>query len=270
MTLLEVDSLSITTTNGTRLVDSASFRLDRGEALGIVGESGSGKSLSCRAVLGIVSEALTVDAVGIRFDGIDLMHATTATWRGIRGTKIGAVFQDPGAYLNPSIPVGRQLAEVHRVKRGLSRHDARAVAVQGLGELGLVAPERVATRLPRELSGGMLQRVMIAIAIAESPDLLIADEPTTALDVTVQAEVLDVLDDLRTTRGVAILFVSHDLPVVARVCDQILVMRHGRIVEHGTATAVLGDPNDSYTRSLLADHAEYSLDRFVVPEVAHV
>lgn len=269
MTLLEVDSLSITTTDGTRLVDSASFRVERGEALGIVGESGSGKSLSCRAVLGIVPDALTVNAAGIHFDGTDLMHATPSTWRGIRGTRIGAVFQDPGAYLNPSIPVGRQLAEVHRVKRGLSRHDAQDATIHGFGDLGLVDPERVVTRLPRELSGGMLQRVMIAIAIAESPDLLIADEPTTALDATVQAEVLDVLDDLRTTRGVAILFVSHDLPVVAQVCDQILVMQHGRIVEQGTAAQVLHDPEHTYTRTLLADHAEYGLDRFLVTEAAH-
>lgn len=270
MTLLEVDSISITTPTGARLVDSASFQVDRGEALGIVGESGSGKSLSCRAVLGIVPEALDVDAVGIRFDNADLLHASPSVWRGIRGTRIGAVFQDPGAYLNPSIPVGRQLAEVHRIKRGLSRHDARSASVAGFGDLGLVDPERVARRLPRELSGGMLQRVMIAIAIAESPDLLIADEPTTALDVTVQAEVLDVLEDLRTTRGVAILFVSHDLPVVARVCERILVMQHGRIVEQGSASQVLHTPEHPYTRALLADHAEYGLDRFLVPESAHV
>ncbi|MFC5434243.1 ABC transporter ATP-binding protein [Microbacterium suwonense] len=270
MTLLQVDSLSIMAPNGARLVDSASFHVDPGEALGIVGESGSGKSLSCRAVLGIVPSPLAVEAVDIRFDGGDLLHATPSTWRAIRGTRIGAVFQDPGAYLNPSIPVGRQLAEVHRVKRGLARQDARDAAVAGFGELGLVDPERVARRLPRELSGGMLQRVMIAIAIAESPDLLIADEPTTALDVTVQAEVLDVLEDLRATRGVAILFVSHDLPVVAQVCERILVMQHGRIVEQGTATQVLHDPEHPYTRGLLSDHAEYGLDRFLVAEAAHV
>lgn len=270
MTLLDVSALSITTGSGDRLVDDVSFSVARGEALGIVGESGSGKSLSCRALLGIVPSSLSVAAERIEFDGRSLSSASATQWRGIRGTRIGAVFQDPGAYLNPSIPVGRQLAEVHRVKRGLSRRDALAAAVRGFGDLGLVDPERVVRCLPRELSGGMLQRVLIAIAIAESPDLLIADEPTTALDVTVQAEMLDVLDDLRASANLAILFVSHDLPVVARLCERILVMQHGRIVESGPASQVLHAPEHPYTRALLADHAEYSLDRHLSQEVAGV
>lgn len=270
MTLLEVSHLSIRTAQGALLVDDVSFTVDRGETLGLVGESGSGKSLSCRSVLGIVPDALSVTTSRLRFGGIDLQAATSAQWQVIRGTRIGAVFQDPGAHLNPSVPVGRQLAEVHRVKRGLRRTDARAAAVRGLGDLGLVAPERMFHALPHELSGGMLQRVLLAIAIAESPELLIADEPTTALDVTVQAEVLDVLADLRATTGLAILFVSHDLPVVAHLCDRIHVMRNGRIVESGDSAVVLRSPSHEYTRSLIAAHGEYGLDRARTPEVARV
>lgn len=270
MTLLEVSHLTITTPAGTALVDDLSFHLDRGETLGIVGESGSGKSLSCRAVLGIVPEPLNVAAERIDFAGADLQSATTAQWRQIRGTKIGAVFQDPGAYLNPSLTVGRQLAEVHRHKRGLRRRQAWDAAVRGFGDLGLVSPEIVAHRFPHELSGGMLQRVLLAIAIAESPELLIADEPTTALDVTVQADVLDVLSDLRASTGLAILFVSHDLPIVAHLCDRIHVMQHGRAVESGQSENVLSSPTHAYTRSLLAAHAEYGIDRIRHKEVEHV
>ncbi|MGM7668257.1 ABC transporter ATP-binding protein [Microbacterium sp. A93] len=270
MTLLEVSGLTITTPAGLALVNDVSFRLERGEALGIVGESGSGKSLSCRAVLGIVPEPLNVTADRIDFDGTDLRAATATQWQRIRGTRIGAVFQDPGSFLNPSISVGRQLAEVHRVKNGRRRREAWASAIRGLGDLGLVAPERVVRRFPYEMSGGMLQRVLLAIAIAESPDLLIADEPTTALDVTVQAEVLDVIADLRATTGLAVLFVSHDLPVVAHLCDRIQVMQHGRTVESGASADVLQAPAHPYTRALLTAHAEYGLDRFLRPEVAHV
>lgn len=269
MTLLKVSHLTITTDDALTLVDDVSFDVERGEALGIVGESGSGKSLSCRAVLGIVPESLNVAAAGIVFDGVDLVTATAARWRQTRGTRIGAVFQDPGSYLNPSISVGRQLAEVHRLKNGRRRRDAWATAITGLGDLGLSSPELVARRLPHELSGGMLQRVLLAIAIAEAPELLIADEPTTALDVTVQAEVLDVIADLRATTGLAVLFVSHDLPVVAHLCDRIHVMQHGRVVESGASADVLSAPVHPYTQSLLTAHAEYGLDRFLRREVAH-
>jgi peptide/nickel transport system ATP-binding protein len=270
MTLLEVSHLSIRTTQGELLVDDISFAVARGETLGLVGESGSGKSLSCRSVLGIVPDGLSVTADRLQFGDVDLRIATSAQWQGIRGTRIGAVFQDPGAHLNPSVSVGRQLSEVHRVKRGLRRAQSRTAAVRGRGDLGLAAPERVFHALPHELSGGMLQRVLLAIAIAESPELLIADEPTTALDVTVQAEVLDVLAELRASAGLAILFVSHDLPVVAHLCDSIHVMRNGRIVESGDSAQVLRSPAHDYTRSLIAAHGEYGLDRARTPEIAHV
>jgi ABC-type dipeptide/oligopeptide/nickel transport system ATPase component len=268
--LLEIDGLRIHA-GATPLVDGVSLTLARGESLGIVGESGSGKSLTCRSVLGILPDGLSHTADRLALDGVDLRTLSPRAWRDVRGTRVGAVFQDPASYLNPSLTVGRQLVEVLRVKAGRPRRAARAEAVALFGRLGLRDPDLVAHRYPHELSGGMLQRVLIAIAIAESPDLLIADEPTTALDATVQAEVLDVLADLRRDRGLALLFVSHDLAVVAQVCERIVVMRHGRIVEAGATAEVLAAPQHPYTRALLTAHEEYGLDRFRDPaEVARV
>lgn len=267
--LLQIEGLRIRSADAD-LVAGVSLTVRRGESVGIVGESGSGKSLTCRAALGIVPETLEVTAERLTFDGVELDALTERRWRGIRGSRIGAVFQDPASYLNPSLTVGRQLAEVLRVKLGRSRRAARAESVALLDRLGLRDPARVATRYPHELSGGMLQRVLIAMAIIESPDLLIADEPTTALDATVQAEVLDVLADLRRESALALLFVSHDLAVVAQVCDRILVMRHGVVVEEGAVAEVLTAPQHPYTRSLIGAHREYGLDRVRDAEVAHV
>lgn len=270
MTLLDIRGLSIRTPDGHTLVDDVSFHIERGEILGIVGESGSGKSLSCRSALGIVPAPLETTAAHLVFDDIDLRSLTARQWRRLRGTRIGAVFQDPGSYLNPSLSVGRQLAEVHRVKLGLPRREAWTAAVRGLGDLGIVAPERVAHLLPKELSGGMLQRSLIAIAIAESPQLLIADEPTTALDATVQSEVLDVLHDLRDSTGLAVLFVSHDLAAVAGLCERLIVMQHGRIVEQGETNEVIAAPQHVYTQALLQAHAEYGLEHVLSPVLDHV
>lgn len=267
--LLEIRDLTISASSAI-LVDGVSLTVRRGESLGIVGESGSGKSLTCRAALGIVPDTLSVEAAAIAFEGADLRSLPEKAWRGVRGTRIGAVFQDPASYLNPSLTVGRQLAEVLRFKGGRSRLAASDEAVDLFRRLGLRDADTVYRRRPHELSGGMLQRVLIAIAIAEGPDLLIADEPTTALDATVQAEVLDVIDDLRRERGLALLFVSHDLAVVAQVCDRIVVMRHGRVVEEGAAADVLMSPQHAYTRSLLEAHHEYGLDRHLSKEGAHV
>jgi len=267
--LLRIEGLRIAS-GATPLVDDVSITVRRGESVGIVGESGSGKSLTCRAALGIVPSGLDVSADHLEFDGRALGDLGEREWRGVRGTRIAAVFQDPASYLNPSLTVGRQLSEVLRVKAGRSRREARAESIELFARLGLHDPQLVYGRRPHELSGGMLQRILIAIAIAEGPDLLIADEPTTALDVTVQAEVLDVLEDLRRERGLSLLFVSHDLAVVAQVCDRIVVMRHGSIVEEGAAAEVLAGPRHPYTRSLLEAHHEYGLDRHRGREAAHV
>jgi peptide/nickel transport system ATP-binding protein len=267
--LLEIRNLRISAEH-TPIVDGVDLVVHRGESVGIVGESGSGKSLTCRSVLGIVPPSLKVSADRLWFDGVDLRSLPERGWRAVRGTRIGAVFQDPASYLNPSLPVGRQIAEVLRVKLARPRAAARAGAIALLDRLGLTDPARVATRYPHELSGGMLQRVLLAIALAESPDLLIADEPTTALDATVQAEVLDILADLRRDGGLTLLFVSHDLAVVAQVCDRILVMKQGRVVESGATRSVLSAPRHPYTRALLAAHEEYGLDRFRTREDARV
>jgi ABC-type dipeptide/oligopeptide/nickel transport system ATPase component len=250
------------------IVHGISFALERGGALGIVGESGSGKSLTCRSLLGILPPGVHVTGGSIEFDGRDVTNLGYRQWQGIRGTEIGAVFQDPGSYLNPGIPVGRQLVEVLRVKLGMSRREASATAIESLRSLGLRSPELVSLQYPHELSGGMLQRVLIAIALAENPRVLIADEPTTALDVTVQAEVLDVLADLRERLDLSVILVSHDLAVVAQVCTEIVVLKDGVIVEAGPTARVLADPQHAYTQLLVENHARYGIERYLRPELA--
>ncbi|GAY12342.1 ABC transporter ATP-binding protein [Pseudonocardia sp. N23] len=260
--LLTVRDLSVHT-GDTPLVTGVDLTVARGATLGVVGESGSGKSLTCRSLLGILPPGLrNGDDTTITFDGTDLRALDARGWLGIRGTRIGAVFQDPASYLNPSITVGRQLAEVLRVRVGLGRRAARDRAVELLADMGLHEPARVYRQYPFELSGGMLQRVLIAVAICAEPDLLIADEATTALDVTVQAEVLDLLSDLQERTGLALILVSHDLAVVAQVCEEVVVMRDGVVVERGTAGDVLTAPAHAYTRSLVDAHARYGIERF--------
>ncbi|WP_240034777.1 ABC transporter ATP-binding protein [Glaciihabitans arcticus] len=269
--LLSVADLRIALPNGTELVRGVSFSVERGGSLGIVGESGSGKSLTCRAVLGIVPEGVAVTSGDLAFDGVDLRSLSYEQWMPLRGRRISAVFQDPGSYLNPSIPVGRQLAEALRASSVLTRKEARTRAVELFASLGLRDPHRVAGQYPHELSGGMLQRVLIAIAICADPQLLIADEATTALDVTVQAEVLDVLADLAVTRDLAIVLVSHDLAVVAQVCENVVVMRDGVIVEAGRTAEVLGNPQHEYTQLLVTDHERYGIENYLAArELLHV
>jgi peptide/nickel transport system ATP-binding protein len=267
--LLTVRDLVIDGPSGP-IVHGVSFSLPRRGTLGIVGESGSGKTLTCRALLGILPPATRVGSGSIEFDGQELSDLDYRGWQKLRGTSIAAVFQDPGSYLNPSIPVGRQLAEVLRVKTGLRRRAAVDRAIELFESMGLRRPELVYTQYPHELSGGMLQRVLIAIALSENPQLLIADEATTALDVTVQAEVLDVFAELRERRDLALILVSHDLAVIAQVCDQVVVVRNGRVVEAGDTSEVLRNPRHEYTRTLVADHARYGIEKYLAPEFARV
>jgi ABC-type dipeptide/oligopeptide/nickel transport system ATPase component len=252
---------------GRDVVRGVSFTLTPGAVVGIVGESGSGKTMTCRAVLGILPEHFTVTGGEIQLLGRDTAGFTGKQWTALRGSTVSAVFQDPASYLNPSIAVGSQVAEVVRVKKGLGRREARRRAVELLAAVRLRDPELVYRQYPHELSGGMLQRVLIAAAIAADPQVLIADEATTALDVTVQAEILDLLADLRARTGLALVVVSHDLAVVAQLCDEVLVMRHGEIVEQGPVGEILYDPRHEYTRMLIAEHESYGLDRFL--EVPH-
>ena len=245
------------------IVHGISFELAPGQVVGIVGESGSGKTLTCRAVLGILPDQLVVSGGSIRLAGRDLAELSVKQWTELRGSTISAVFQDPASYLNPSIQVGPQIAEVIRVKKKVRRREARDRALELLHSVQLRHPESVYGQYAYELSGGMLQRVLIAAAIAADPKVLIADEATTALDVTVQAEILDLLAELRERTGLAQVIVAHDLAVVAQVCDEVLVMRQGDVVEHGTTAEVLYRPQHEYTQLLIAEHEQYGLERFL-------
>jgi len=248
---------------GQDIVHGVSFELEPGRAVGIVGESGSGKTLTCRAALGILPPNLALSGGAIELAGRDLAGLTPRQWTDLRGATISAVFQDPASYLNPSIRVGPQLAEVIRVKKKASRRAARRRAIELLAAMHLRDPELVYGQYTFELSGGMLQRVLIAAAIAADPRVLIADEATTALDVTVQAEILDLLADLRDDAGLALVLVSHDLAVVAQLCDEVLVLRQGEVLEQGPTAEVLYRPRHEYTRLLISEHEQYGLDRFL-------
>ena len=249
--------------NDREIVHGVSFELPAGKVVGIVGESGSGKTLTCRAALGILPPHFRVSRGNVLIEGRDTSTLTTKEWTALRGSTISAVFQDPGSYLNPSIPVGSQVAEVLQVKKRLKRGEARLAALELLRAVHLRNPEVVYSQYRFQLSGGMLQRVLIAAAIAADPKILIADEATSALDVTVQAEILELLADLRERLGLAMVVVSHDLAVVAQLCDEVLVLREGQVVERGAMADVLYRPVHEYTRLLISEHELYGLDRFL-------
>jgi peptide/nickel transport system ATP-binding protein len=252
MTLLDIRNLRVTfatETGPVKAVRGVSFSLGR-ERLGIVGESGSGKTMTGRAVLRLVRPPGRIEADAMTFDGQDLIGASERDMRALRGKRIGMVMQDPKYSLNPVMTVGRQLTEGLRLRDGLGRSDATAKAIAALEAVRIRDPARVMDAYPHELSGGMGQRVMIAMMLIPEPDLLIADEPTSALDVTVQAEVLSILDALVRDRGMGLIFISHDLRLVARFCDRVLVMYKGMVVEEVQATNLLAAQHP-YTRGLL-------------------
>jgi ABC-type glutathione transport system ATPase component len=250
--LLSVDGLCVTAPGAVDVVRGVSFALQRDQTLGLVGESGSGKTLTCRAVLGALPAGCAATGGTIEFEGHDLRGLDERGWEQLRGAHIGAVFQDPASYLNPSLTVGHQLAEVLRVRGGHNRRAARQRALELLALMGLNRVEAVYRQVPSQLSGGMQQRVMLAIAISCDPALLVADEPTTALDVKTQRDVLVLLRSLRQRFGLSILFVSHDLEVVAELCDRIAVFYRGEIVEAGSTDRIINDPTHPYTRHLLS------------------
>ena len=252
MSLLDVRNLRVTfdtETGPVQAVRGVSFSLGR-ERLGIVGESGSGKTMTGRAVLRLIRPPGRIEADAMTFDGQDLLAASEREMRALRGKRIGMVMQDPKFSLNPVMTVGRQLTEGLRLRDGLGRADAATKALAALEAVQIRDPERVMDAYPHELSGGMGQRVMIAMMLIPEPDLLIADEPTSPLDVTVQAEVLTILDNLVRDRNMSLIFISHDLRLVARFCDRVLVMYKGRIVEEVAAGKLL-DAQHPYTRGLL-------------------
>ncbi len=242
-------------------VDGLSFTIAPGESLGLVGESGSGKSATSLALLRLLPPAATVSGQ-IEFDNRNLLAETDAAMRRIRGREIAMIFQEPMTALNPVMAVGAQIAEALRAHHPeLSRRDVKARTLAALHEVALPDPERRLTDYPHQFSGGQRQRILIAIALANRPRLLIADEPTTALDVTVQAQILDLLRTLQRTHGLALLFISHDLAVVSQIAHRVAVMQRGRIVEQATAPDLFRSPQHPYTRQLLASAPTLHTDR---------
>jgi oligopeptide transport system ATP-binding protein len=254
MPLLDVTDLrtSFRTRGGlVRAVDGVSFSLERGETLGIVGESGSGKSVTCYSLMGLVPQPPGVIEGGRAvFDGTDLLHCPPAAARDIRGRRIAMIFQDPMTSLNPYLRVSAQLIEPLLIHERISRRDALARGLAMLEAVGVNDASRRIHGYPHEFSGGMRQRVMIAMALITRPELLIADEPTTALDVTVQAQILELIRRLQREYGMAVIFITHDLGVVSGLCDRVQVMYAGRIVETAATTAVFRGPRHPYTRAL--------------------
>lgn len=234
------------------LVRGASFSIEKGQIVGLVGESGSGKTVTCMSVLGLGSRGVRISRGSVRVAGTELVGADAATLQRMRGGVVGTVFQDPLRSLNPLQRIGAQVTEAIALHQGGRRRDHRERAIHLLTEVGIPAPEQRLRMYPHELSGGLRQRVAIAMALANDPDLLIADEPTTALDVTVQAQVLEVIREATRGHGRAALLVTHDLGLVAEVADRILVMYAGQIVEQGTVDEVFARPQHHYTKGLLA------------------
>ncbi|MCI2415808.1 ABC transporter ATP-binding protein [Saccharopolyspora sp. K220] len=251
--LLDVSDLHVrfpTPDGPVHAVAGVSFAVSAGETVAVVGESGSGKSVSSLAVLGLLGSG-RISAGSVRLRGEELVGADRERLRLLRGPEIAMIFQNPTSSLDPLFTIGDQVIEALRVHQAMPRRAARARAVEMLREVGLPDPERRVRSYPHELSGGQQQRVMVAIALACEPALLIADEPTTALDVTVEAQILDLLRRMQREHGTALLFITHDMAVVAEMADRVVVMYAGRVVEHGPVTEVLRSPRNPYTRALI-------------------
>ena len=251
--LLEVEGLTValqTRTGYQRAVDNVDFTIDAGEILGIAGESGSGKTMSALALLGLLPHSARTSGT-VRFDGTDLLALKAKQWREIRGRRIAMVSQDPATSLHPILPIGTQLTEHMRYHLGVSKSEAKTRAVDLLATVRIPDPERAIGSYAGQFSGGMRQRIAIAVALAAEPTLLLADEPTTALDVTVQAGILRLLDRLRRERGLAVIVITHDLGVMSALADRIMVMYAGRVAESGARADLLTVPRHPYTRGLL-------------------
>jgi len=256
VTLLEVERLRTyfrTDAGVARAVDGVSFQVRPGESVGIVGESGCGKTVTALSIMGLLPEPAgqVLPGSSIRLEGRELVGLSRRALRRLRGRRMAMVFQEPMTSLNPVYTVGTQLRESLMQHRGLGRKAAKGEGVRLLREVGIAEPDRRFDEHPHQLSGGMRQRVMVAMAICSEPDLLIADEPTTALDVTIQAQILDLLGELRRRRKMALLLISHDLGVVAEVCDRVVVMYAGQVAESGPVEEIFARPRHPYTRGLL-------------------
>ncbi|UDM06619.1 ABC transporter ATP-binding protein [Halomonas sp. NyZ770] len=253
--VLQIEGLSVALPKGADrplAVENVSYSVNRGEIMCVVGESGSGKSMAANTVMGLLPKGVRPVQGSVTFEGQNLLALSEKQHRTLRGLKIGMIFQEPMTALNPLMRVGAQIAEVFEAHGQLSPRQRQARALELLVEVGIPQPEKAISAYPFELSGGQRQRVMIAMALALEPVLLIADEPTTALDVTTQAQILALIRDLQQRRGMAVMFITHDFGVVAEIANRVCVMRHGRIVEIGNARDVLKNPQDAYTQALIA------------------
>lgn len=254
-TLLEVKDLNthFFTTNGViPAVDGVSFALDKGETLGIVGESGSGKSVTARSIMKLVPYPPGKIVSGsIKFNGEDLLSKKESEMREIRGRKIGMIFQDPMTSLNPLFTIGNQMMEAIVIHQKVGKKEARIKAIESLKMVGIPSPEARMNNYPHNMSGGMRQRVMIAMALSCHPELLIADEPTTALDVTIQAQILDLVKEIKEKFHMSVLIITHDLGVVADIADKVIVMYAGKVMEYGTVIDLFDNPLHPYTKGLL-------------------
>ncbi|MDY8022067.1 ABC transporter ATP-binding protein [Paenibacillus polymyxa] len=263
--LLEVTNLrtEFKTAAGTiRAVDGVDLSVGKGETLGIVGESGCGKSITSLSIMQLLPKGLGKVAAGeVRFNGENMLDFSERKMRSIRGNEMAMIFQEPMTSLNPVFKIGKQIAESARYHHGVSKHKAKDMAVEMLTKVGIPRPEKVAASYPHELSGGMRQRVMIAMAMVCNPKLLIADEPTTALDVTIQAQILDLMRELQKSEGTSILMITHDLGVVAEMCDRVVIMYAGQVVEETDVKTLFKDSKHPYTQSLLASLPQLNSDQ---------
>lgn len=265
--MLEVNDLSVNfrVYGGlVRAVRNVSFKLHRGETVAIVGESGSGKSVTTKAIIGILTNNAIIESGEILYDGMDLTKISEQEFHKIRGKRIGLIFQDPLSALNPIMKVGKQITEVLKVLQNMSNEEAKVKAIQLMEDVGIPEPEKRFHQYPFEFSGGMRQRIVIAIALAGEPEILICDEPTTALDVTIQAKILDLIKEIKEKRDLSVIFITHDLGVVANIADRVNVMYAGKIVETGTSEEIFFEPAHPYTWALLGSMPDlYTKDRLL-------
>lgn len=260
-----ISDLTIDGTNGVRILDGVSLSVAPGETLGVLGESGSGKSMTALAILGLLPAGVTVVSGSVRVAGTEVVGADTNRLQQLRSHSVGMVFQDPSLALDPTMKVGRQVTEVLWRTRGMSRSQARATAIDLLRKVEISDPESRVDLYPHQMSGGMRQRAVIAMALAGGPSLLLADEPTTAVDTTIQARILDLLEKLKQEEQLGLLLISHDLRVVSHVADRVAVMYAGRVVETGPTQQVLGNPHHWYTAALLESIPSIRSTRRVLP-----